>query len=94
MSHRKIEVEVYRCDFTNDEGELCETEGERQQVRQCAVCNKDLCNRHYELWSVNSQPGRVSLTYIFCPEHAKAFIEMLMKAFGDTRPVAYYGMGK
>lgn len=94
MSKKTITVDVFQCDYVDENGERCSTQGERQQIRECVMCKKDLCNRHYELWNVGSQPGRVSLTYIFCHEHAEEFIDTMVKTLGDTRPVAYYGMAK
>jgi len=94
MSKKTVTVEIYQCDHVSEDGERCTVEGEKQIVRKCAMCQKDLCSRHYELWEVKSKPGRVSLSYHFCPEHAREFIDTIAKTLGDTRPVAYAGMAK
>ena len=94
MSKKTITVEVYQCDYVDEEGQRCTMQGERQAIKQCAICKKDFCSRHYQVWQVTSQPGRTSLTYHFCPEHAEEFIDTLIKTLGDSRPVPYAGMAK
>ncbi|MCH8029247.1 MAG: hypothetical protein IH874_04875 [Candidatus Dadabacteria bacterium] len=94
MAKKTITVEIYRCDYVDPEGNACTAEGERQAIRQCAMCKTDLCSRHYQMWQVSSQAGRTSLTYHFCEKHAEEFIETLVKTLGDTRPVFYAGMAK
>lgn len=94
MSKKTITIEVYQCDHVDENGIRCTNEGERQAIKQCAMCKKDLCSRHYEFWQVTSAPGRTSLSYHFCPEHAEEFIKTLVNTLGDTRPVAYAGMAK
>ncbi len=93
MSKRKISVEVYQCDNIGEDGERCTLEGERLAIKECVMCNKDLCSRHYQVLSV-TKSGNTVLTYFFCSEHSEEFLETLVKTFGDTRPVAYAGMAK
>ncbi len=94
MSKKTITVEIYQCDYVDENGERCTMQGERQAIKSCAMCKKDLCSRHYEFWEIKSNPGRPSLSYHFCPEHAREFIETLVKTLGDSRPIASAGMAK
>lgn len=94
MSKKTVTIEVFECDYVDENGVRCTNEGQRQAIKECAMCKKDLCSRHYEMISISSTGGRTSLTYFFCPEHAEEFINTLIKTFGDTRPVAYAGMAK
>jgi len=94
MSSKTITVEIFQCDHVSDDGERCASEGERITIKTCALCQKDLCSRHYEQISVSSRGGRESLTYHFCDEHTQEFMDTLINTFGDTRPVAYAGMAK
>lgn len=93
MSKREVTIEIYKCDHKNDSGESCTVEGERQSIKVCAMCNKDLCSRHYQVLTV-TRGGSNVLSYFFCPDHADEFVETLVKTFGDTRPVPYAGMAK
>ncbi len=94
MSTKTITVEIYQCDYVNSNGDRCDSEGERQAIKACALCKKDLCSRHYDVISVTSRGGRDSLTYHFCEDHTQEFMDTLISTFGDTRPVAYAGMAK
>lgn len=94
MSKRTVEIDLFQCDNIDDKnGERCTSEGERQQIRQCALCNMDLCSRHYQTLSVSSNNVRY-LTYFFCKDHSKEFIETLIKTFGDVSPIESGGMAK
>jgi len=94
MSKKTITVEMYQCDYEHEDGTRCDSEGERQGIKPCALCKKDLCSRHYEQVSVSSRGGRETLIYHFCEDHTQEFMDTLINAFGDTRPVAYAGMAK
>jgi hypothetical protein len=94
MSKKTITVEMYQCDHTDEKGNRCINEGERQAVKECAMCKKDLCSRHYEMLTVSRMGGGTALSYFFCSDHAKEFIKTLAKTFGDTSPVPYAGMAK
>ena len=93
MSKKEVTIEIYQCDDTEADGNRCEIEGERQAIKECALCKKDLCSRHYNVLSV-TKSGSIVLTYFFCSEHAEEFINTLKKSFGDTGPIAYAGMAK
>ena len=93
MSKKEVTVEIYQCDDLETDGSRCEIEGERQAIKECALCKKDLCSRHYNVLSV-TKSGSIVLTYFFCSEHAEEFIDTLKKTFGDTGPIAYAGMAK
>lgn len=94
MAKKTIQIDIFICDHVDEEGNECENEGERNAIKQCAMCQKDLCSRHYEYLSVTSKTNRVSLSYYFCFDHAEEFMNTLIDTFGDTRPVAYAGMAK
>ena len=94
MSKKTITVERYQCDYVYDDGTRGDGEGERQGIKACALCKKDLCSRHYEQIVVSSRGGRDTLTYHFCEDHTQEFMDTLINTFGDTRPVAYGGMAK
>ena len=94
MSKKTITVEMYQCDHVLEDGTRCESEGERQGIKSCALCQKDLCGRHYEQITVSSHGGRDTLTYHFCDDHTQEFMDTLINTFGDTRPVSYGGMAK
>lgn len=93
MSKKKITLEVFQCDHVDDENGRCDMEGERQAIKQCAMCNNDLCSRHYQMLCV-TRGGSTILSYFFCASHADEFLDTLIKTFGDSRPVAYAGMAK
>ncbi len=93
MSKRTVKVDMYHCDYTEKSGKRCDLEGEKQQMRQCAMCSKDLCSRHYQSLSVSNNNVR-HLTYFFCEEHSEEFINTLIKTFGDTTLVEGGGMAK
>jgi len=93
MSKRKISIEIYQCDDIGENRERCTLEGERLAIKECVMCKKDLCSRHYQVLSV-TKSGNTVLTYFFCSEHSEEFLDTLVKTFGDTRPVAYAGMAK
>jgi len=94
MAKKTVTIEVFECDHVDGNGVPCANEGGRQAIRECALCKKDFCSRHYEMLSVSTTGGRTYLTYFFCPEHAEEFVNTLIKTFGDTRPVPYAGMAK
>ncbi len=94
MAKRTVTIEVFQCDYVDEKGVPCTNDGSRQAIKECAVCKKDLCSRHYEMFSLSNTSGRTSLTYFFCQEHAEEFINTLIKTLGDTRPVPYAGMAK
>ena len=94
MSKKAITVEMYQCDHVFEDGTRCDNEGERQGIKSCALCQKDLCGRHYEQITVSSRGGRDTLTYHFCEDHTEEFMDTLINTFGDTRPVSYGGMAK
>ena len=94
MSKKTITIEMYQCDHVLEDGTRCENEGERQGIKSCALCQKDLCGRHYEQITVSSRGGRDTLTYHFCDDHTQEFMDTLINTFGDTRPVSYGGMAK
>jgi hypothetical protein len=97
MAKKTVTIEVFQCDQIDEKG-ACTNDGSRQAIKECAVCKKDLCSRHYETFSLSklSSPtgSGVSLTYFFCWEHAEEFVNTLIKTLGDTRPVSYGGMAK
>ncbi len=98
MAKGTVTVEVVYCDQVDEKGVSCTSEGSKQAIKECAVCKKDLCSRHYETFNLSklSGPsgGGVSLTYFFCWEHAEEFINTVIKTLGDVRPVPYGGMAK
>ncbi len=93
MSKRTVKVDMFQCDYTKKSGERCDIEGERIQIKLCAMCSKDLCNRHYQSLSVSINNVR-HLTYFFCEDHSEEFINTLIKTFGDTTLVEGGGMAK
>ncbi len=93
MSKKQITVDIFQCDYEDEENGRCTIEGERQAIKQCAMCKMDLCSRHYQMLSVTKSGGTI-LSYFFCPEHSEEFVDTLIKTFGDSRPVPYAGMAK
>ncbi|MGH7885837.1 MAG: hypothetical protein ACRENO_09100 [Thermodesulfobacteriota bacterium] len=93
MSKREVKINLYQCDHADESGTRCDLEGERQAIKQCALCKTDLCSRHYEYLSV-TRHGGVYLSYFFCPKHSDEFMDTLIKTFGDTRPIITGGMAK
>lgn len=93
LSKKQITVDIYQCDHIDEESSRCDIEGERQSIKQCAMCKMDLCSRHYQMLSV-TRSGSTLLSYFFCPKHAEEFIDTLVKTFGDSRPISYAGMAK
>jgi hypothetical protein len=97
MAKKIVEVEVVVCDHVDDKG-ACSSEGTRQAIKECAVCKKDLCSRHYQSFSISSLSSPVgagvSLTYFLCWQHAEEFVKTVIQTLGDARPVPYGGMAK
>ncbi len=93
MSKREVTIELFQCDHVDETGEKCELEGERQAIKQCALCQTDLCSRHYDYLAV-TRYGGTFLSYFFCKEHADEFTDTLIKTFGDSRPITTGGMAK
>ncbi len=94
MAKKRITIDVYQCDNLDQNGDRCTSEGERHAIKQCAMCKKDLCSRHYEMLTVARMGGITALTYSFCHDHSEEFIKTLSDTFGDTSPVPYGGMAK
>jgi len=92
MSKKTITVELYRCDHVEGE-KPCPEEGNRLTIKECTMCKKDLCNRHYAIVSVETTKSRMMLTYIFCFEHADEFIQAIVGKFGDPRQVVMVPRG-
>jgi hypothetical protein len=93
MSKKTIDVEMFQCDFVDEDGDRCEREGDREAIKSCGICRKDLCTSHAELTTISLQGTRDHFTYYFCEEHTDQFIEALVERFGDTRPVPQTGYG-
>lgn len=97
MAKKIVEVEVFTCDHVDERGH-CNSEGSRQAIKECAICKKDLCSKHYQTFSISSLSSPVStgvsLTYFLCWKHAEEFINTIIQTLGDARPVPYGGMAK
>jgi len=93
LSKKEVTVEIFQCDVIETDGSQCTIEGERMAIKQCALCSKDLCSRHYYVLNV-TKSSSIALTYFFCSEHTDEFINTLKKTFGDTGPIAGAGMAK
>ena len=93
MSKREIEVETYVCDHVEEDGEKCETSGDREAIKECSLCGSDNCITHYEVTTVTIQSTREQFTYFLCAEHTDEFRNILIDKFGDTSPVAQEGYG-
>jgi len=86
MFKRTVTIKIFECDHVDEYGIRCTNEGERNAIKKCAMCKKDLCSKHYETISVLYK-GRTVLTYFFCPKHANDFIDTVVQVFGDTGPI-------
>lgn len=97
MAKKIVEVEVLLCDHVDDKG-ACNGEGSRQAIKECAVCGKDLCSKHYQTFTISSlsspSGAGVSLIYFLCWQHAEEFVSTVIQTLGDARPVPYGGMAK
>ena len=93
MSKKTIEVEIYQCDNTDESGEKCDLEGERNSIKECAKCGMDLCSRHYQFLTVTRHGANI-LSYHFCHDHANEFVDALIERYGDSRSVPYAGTAK
>ena len=93
MSRKTIQREVYQCDHIDEEGERCDREGDKEAIKTCGICRKDLCITHSELTTVTVQGTRDHFTYYFCMNHTDEFMENLINKFGDTRPIPQTGYG-
>lgn len=93
MSRKTISREVYQCDYVDEEGERCGREGDKEAIKTCGICRKDLCITHCELTTVTVQGTRDHFTYYFCMDHTDEFIKSLVEKFGNTRPVPQTGYG-
>lgn len=93
MSKTTITLEIYKCDHTGEDGERCTRDGDREAIKTCSMCGKDLCIGHYEVATVTIQGTRDRFTYYFCDNHVDEFMEELIDKFGDTRPVPQTGYG-
>lgn len=93
MSKKTIRIELFQCDHVDENGERCGRDGDREAIKSCGICGKDLCITHYELSTVTVQGTRDYFTYYFCPHHTDEFLETLALKFGNTRPVPQTGYG-
>lgn len=93
MSIKLIKRELFQCDQADESGERCEREGNRDAIKECGLCGKDICITHYELVTVSLQATRDHFTYYFCVDHTDEFLETLAKKYGDTRPIPQTGYG-
>ena len=93
MSKTEIQREVFQCDHSDNNGDQCIKEGDREAIKYCSICSKDLCITHYDLTTVTIQGTRDHFTYYFCPHHNDQFMDTLVKKFGDTRPLSQKGYG-
>lgn len=90
---REIEVVQFQCDHKDENGQRCQRSGDREEIKICGVCGKDVCITHYELTTVTWQGTRDHFTYYFCEEHTDIFRETLINKYGDTSPVPQTGYG-
>lgn len=93
MSKITITRELYQCDHMDHDGDRCPREGDREAIKTCGICKKDLCITHYELTTVTVQGTRDHFTYYFCVHHTDEFMATLAGKFGDTRPIPQTGYG-
>jgi hypothetical protein len=93
MSTKLIKRELFQCDYVGENGERCDKEGNRDAIKTCCICGKDLCITHYELTTVTVQGTRDHFTYYFCVHHTDEFLDTLARKYGDTRPVPQTGYG-
>ena len=93
MSKREIRIELYQCDHTDENGERCAAQGDREAIKECGVCGNDICITHYDLSTITVLGTREHFTYYFCEEHTDEFRQTLIDKFGDTSPVAQTGYG-
>jgi len=93
MSKWEKEVEVFQCDHIDEDGVRCKREDDREAIKECSLCHRDICITHYELTTVTIQATRDHFTYYFCPHHNYEFMKTLIEKFGDTGPVPQTGYG-
>ncbi len=93
MSKKQIQLELFQCDYENESGERCLRGGDREAIKVCGVCGKDICIAHYELTTVTFHATRDHFTYYFCPNHTDEFRRILIDKYGDTSPIPQTGYG-
>ena len=93
MSKTEIEIELFVCDHVGEDGEKCESSGDREAIKECGVCGNDICITHYDLSTVTISGTREHFTYYFCEEHTDEFRQILIDKFGDTSPLPQEGYG-
>lgn len=105
MSTNKIQLEVFQCDHTDEDGTRCKSEGNRDDVKNCHVCHKDLCKTHCHITTVvflqaggqitgNLLQGtRLRFLYYFCDQHSDEFMDTVVDKFGEGEVVPNIGDG-
>lgn len=105
MSKKEIQLEVFQCDHTHEDGTRCESEGDRDNMKSCHVCHKDLCKSHCYITTVvflrasegftgNLLQGtRLRFLYNFCDKHSDEFADTVIDRFGEGEVVPNIGDG-
>ncbi|MEQ9619739.1 MAG: hypothetical protein RIG61_11270 [Deltaproteobacteria bacterium] len=105
MSKKEIQLEVFQCDHEAEDGERCANEGDRDSVKSCHVCHKDLCKAHYHITTVVFlraggqfttgllQGTRLRFLYYFCSHHSDEFMNTVIEKFGEGEYVPNIGDG-
>lgn len=105
MSKKEIKLELYQCDHTGADGQRCENQGSREDMKSCHVCRKDLCKEHCEITTVvfigdgdaisnNLLRGnRVRFLYYFCEEHYREFRSTVIERYGEGEVIPNIGDG-
>ena len=105
MSKKEIQLEVFQCDHEAEDGKRCESEGNRDDVKSCHVCHKDLCKTHCHITTVvflraggqitgNLLQGtRLRFLYYFCSHHSDEFLNSVVEKFGEAESVPNIGDG-
>ncbi len=99
MSKREISVELFQCDYKDENGLRCANDGNREAIRICCVCGKDVCKMHSDLSTItvrglkaphfNNMPvvGQYRYVYSFCVDHVDELKKILTDRFGDSYEV-------
>lgn len=104
MSKRTIKLEIIQCDYVDEDSKRCTNDGNKDAMKSCHVCHKDLCKTHCQVTTVVFlQAGgsvsslfhghRLRFIYYFCEEHSDQLKNTVNKLYGGGMYMPNVGDG-
>ena len=104
MSKRTIELEIIQCDYVDENSKRCTNDGNKDVIKNCHICHKDLCKTHCLITTVVFlQAGgsvsslfhghRLRFIYYFCNEHSDLLKDTVIEQYGEGLNIPNVGDG-